>query len=83
MRTLSKRSGDTIHKWRRGKGGGKVHYSGRQNERQRSRFYIMCGIWKVGRVCGKVLQKRAKGIDFRSYSNKQLHKQGRTKGVYN
>nr|DAS46200.1 MAG TPA: hypothetical protein [Caudoviricetes sp.] len=43
----------------------------------------MCGIWKVGRVCRKVLQKRSKSIDFRSHSDKQLHKQGRTKGVYN
>nr|DAI47920.1 MAG TPA: hypothetical protein [Caudoviricetes sp.] len=43
----------------------------------------MCGIWQIGRICRKIFQKRSKSIDFRSYSDKQLHKQGRPEGVYN
>nr|DAW63041.1 MAG TPA: hypothetical protein [Caudoviricetes sp.] len=43
----------------------------------------MCGIWQVGRICRKIFQKRAEGIDFRSHSDRKLYKQGRPEGVYN
>ena len=83
----NQRSRRKIFNRRESAGNSQIHACSRQKIPQRrrsnSRFYFMCRFRTCSRVCREIFQTGIENYNLWAYTDRKLHEQRRTEGIYN